>query len=136
VVTKQFLQSHQETPLDLRLQIIGDISIDINGAIEPTEKATTPDNPLFVYNPKTDDITDGYHGDGIAIMAVDNLPCELPKDSSRSFSEILWHFVPSIATTDYSVLFDQLTLPKEIKKAVLLHNGQLTPQYTYINKYL
>ena len=69
-------------------------------------------------------------------MAVDNLPCELPKDSSRSFSEILWHFVPSIATTDYSVLFDQLTLPPEIKRAVILHNGQLTPQYTYINKYL
>ena len=89
-----------------------------------------------MYNPKTDDLTDGTQGEGIAIMAVDNLPCELPRDSSRSFSEILWHFVPSIANTDYSVLFDQLALPIEIKKAVILHNGQLTPQYTYINKYI
>jgi len=136
LVTKQFLKSYQETPKSLRLSIVGDISIDINGAIEPTEKATNPDNPIFVYNPKTDSISDGINGEGIAIMAVDNLPCELPKDSSRSFSEILWHFVPSIATTDYSVLFDQLTLPPEIKRAVILHNGQLTPQYTYINKYL
>ncbi|MBS3777830.1 MAG: hypothetical protein KGY50_00890 [Candidatus Thermoplasmatota archaeon] len=136
LVTKQFLQSYQETPKDLRLHIIGDISIDINGAIEPTAKATTPDNPIFVYNPRKDNIKDGYQGEGIAIMAVDNLPCELPRDSSRSFSEILWHFVPSIASTDFSVLFDQLSLPMEIKRAVILHNGQLTPQYTYINKYL
>jgi alpha-aminoadipic semialdehyde synthase len=136
LVTKQFLQSYQETPKDLRLHIIGDISIDINGAIEPTAKATTPDDPMFVYNPKKDEIKDGYQGEGIAIMAVDNLPCELPRDSSRSFSEILWHFVPSIASTDFSVLFDQLTLPMEIKRAVILHNGQLTPQYSYINKYL
>jgi saccharopine dehydrogenase (NAD+, L-lysine forming) len=136
LVTKQFLQSYQDTPTDLRLHIIGDISIDINGAIEPTAKATSPDTPVFVYNPKTDDIKDGCKGKGIAIMAVDNLPCELPRDSSRSFSEILWHFVPSIASTDYSVIFDQLKLPIEIKRAVILHNGQLTPQYTYINKYL
>jgi len=136
LVTKQFLRSYQESPKDLRLDIIGDISIDINGGIEPTSKATAPDNPIYVYNPKTDDLTDGTQGEGIAIMAVDNLPCELPRDSSRSFSEILWHFVPSIANTDYSVLFDQLALPIEIKKAVILHNGQLTPQYTYINKYI
>jgi len=136
LVTKQFLNSFQESSKDLRLHIIGDVSIDINGAIEPTEKATTPDNPIFTYNPKTDGITDGYKGKGIAIMAVDNLPCELPRDSSRSFSEILWHFIPSIASTDYTVLFDQLDLPDEIKRAVILHNGQLTPQYTYINNYL
>lgn len=136
LVTKDFLRSNTEIANNLRLHIIGDISIDINGAIEPTAKATTPDNPLFVYNPKSDDIKDGYKGEGIAIMAVDNLPCELPRDSSRSFSEILWHFVPSIAHTDYSLLFDQLTLPNEIKKAVILHNGQLTPPYAYINKYL
>lgn len=136
LVTKDFLQSFSDIKKSLRLHIIGDISIDINGAIEPTEKATTPDNPIFVYNPKNDDIIDGCKGRGIAIMAVDNLPCELPKDSSRSFSEILWHFVPSIAHADYSVLFDQLSLPNEIKKAVILHKGQLTPQYAYINKYL
>lgn len=136
LVTKQFLTSYQETPTDLRLHIIGDISIDINGAIEPTAKATTPDNPIFTYNPLKDTITEGYTGKGIAIMAVDNLPCELPRDSSRSFSEILWHFVPSIASTDYSGIFDQLDLPIEIKRAVILHNGQLTPKYTYINKYL
>lgn len=136
LITKHYLKSTLESPQNLRLHIIGDISIDIDGAIEPTAKATTPDDPVYVYDPKTDMITDGCKGEGIAVMAVDNLPCELPKDSSRSFSEILWHFVPAIANTDYSKLFDQLPLPAEIKKATILHNGQLTPQYTYINKYL
>ncbi|MDG6218843.1 MAG: bifunctional lysine ketoglutarate reductase /saccharopine dehydrogenase family protein [Candidatus Thermoplasmatota archaeon] len=136
MVTKQFLRTYQDTDHKLRLHIIGDISVDINGAIEPTAKVTTPDNPVFTYDPKTDTITDGYKSPGMTIMAVDNLPCELPKDSSKAFSEILWHFVPSIAQTDYSQLFDQLTLPPEINKAVILHNGQLTPQYTYINNYL
>lgn len=136
LVTKQFLKSFSQTTQHLRLHIIGDISIDINGAIEPTEKETSPDNPVFTYDPKTDEISDGYIGSGITIMAVDNLPCELPIDSSKAFSEILWHFVPAIAKTDYSQLFDQLTLPPEIKKAVILHNGQLTPPYQYINNYL
>ncbi len=116
--------------------IVGDISVDIEGAIEPTMKVTSPDNPVFVYHPDTDAISDGVKGDGIAIMAVDNLPCELPRDSSRAFSEILWHFIPEIVHADYKATFTQLSLPPEIKNAVILHKGVLTPSYTYINKYL
>lgn len=116
--------------------IVGDISVDLQGAIEPTMKVTTPDNPVFVYDPQTDSINDGVKGEGMAIMAVDNLPCELPKDSSRAFSEILWHFIPEIVHADYAANFAQLHLPPEIKNAVILHQGKLTPSYQYINKYL
>ena len=116
--------------------IVGDISVDLEGAIEPTMKVTTPDNPVFVYDPHTDSINDGVMGEGMAIMAVDNLPCELPKDSSRAFSEILWHFIPEIVHADYAANFAQLHLPPEIKNAVILHQGKLTPSYQYINKYL
>jgi alpha-aminoadipic semialdehyde synthase len=120
-----------------RLKVIGDISVDINGAIECTEKTTTPDNPVFVYDPTTDAIKDGFEGDGIVIMGVDNLPCELPRESSQSFSETLIRFVPAIMKADFTVAdFDAVALPPEIKNAVIVYQGKLTPSYRYINKYL
>jgi hypothetical protein len=70
-------------------------------------------------------------------MAVDNLPCELPRESSQSFSEILLRFVPEIMNADFTVAdFNKVTLPVEIKNAVILYHGKLTPTYLYINKYL
>jgi len=134
LITREFIK--KKFYRDFKLQIIGDISVDIEGAIELTKKVTTPDNPVFVYNPKTEDITDGYTGEGIVVMAVDNLPCELPRESSTSFSETLMRFIPDIVKADFSVDFEDLNLPSEIKKAVILHHGKLTPDYEYINKFL
>ncbi|HER45660.1 MAG TPA: hypothetical protein ENO12_02475, partial [Thermoplasmatales archaeon] len=129
---KAFLMS--EKP---RLRVIGDISVDINGAIEFTEKTTAPDAPVFVYNPIIDTVTDGYEGDGVVVMAVDNLPCELPKESSESFSQTLLRFIPGIMNADFTVDdFNMLALPDEIKNAVILYRGKLTRRYQYINKYL
>ena len=118
------------------MQVVGDISVDVNGAIEFTEKITNPGEPTFVYNPIRDDIIEGYAGEGVVVMAVDNLPCELPIESSKEFSKILMPFVPNIAKADYTVPFDKLELPDEIKKAVILYHGKLTPDYEYINNYL
>ena len=134
LITREFIKKNFYR--DFKLQIIGDISVDIEGAIELTKKVTTPDNPVFVYNPKTEEITDGYAGEGIVVMAVDNLPCELPRESSISFSETLISFIPDIVKADFSVDFEDLNLPSEIKKAVILHHGKLTPDYEYINKFL
>ncbi len=134
LITKEFLEENYTG--QLKLQVVGDISVDINGAIEFTEKSTSPENPVFVYNPLRDDIIDGYKGNGVAVMAVDNLPCELPRESSKAFSDSLWHFIPGIVKADFSKDFDNLALPPEIKKAVILHRGKLTPDYEYINKYL
>jgi len=134
LVTKEFLEENLTG--QLKLQVIGDISVDINGAIEFTEKATSPDNPVFVYNPIRDDVIEGFRGNGIVVMAVDNLPCELPKESSQAFSDSLLPFIPSIAKADYSVNFELLKLPSEIKKAMILYHGKLTPNYQYINRFL
>ncbi|RLF40655.1 MAG: hypothetical protein DRN12_04915 [Thermoplasmata archaeon] len=131
LVTKKDLKE-----LDHHLHIIGDISVDIEGAIEATAKVTTPDDPVFTYNPKEDKIVDGYMNEGVVIMAIDNLPCELPEDSSREFSKALLPFVSSIVNADYTVPFDKLDLPSEIKKAVVLYQGKLTPSYEYIHKFL
>jgi alpha-aminoadipic semialdehyde synthase len=134
LVTKEFLKKNYTD--HFRLQVIGDISVDVNGAIEFTEKTTETDKPVFVYNPQTDGITDGYEGDGIAVMAVDNLPCELPRESSHEFSDSLHKFVPEIAKADFAGDFDSCKLSPEIKNAVILYHGKLTSKYQYINKFL
>lgn len=134
LITKKFMKENYNCKT--KLQVIGDISVDINGAIEFTEKVTTPDNPIFVYNHLSGEVIDGYVGSGIVVMAVDNLPCELPRESSKTFSNILLTFVPPIVKANFSVEFDNLNLPPEIKKAVILYHGKLTPDYRYMNKFL
>ena len=134
LITKYFLEENYTG--QMKLQVVGDISVDINGAIEFTEKSTSPDNPVYVFNPVRKDIIDGYTGSGVVVMAVDNLPCEFPAESSKAFSEALIPFLPAIIKADYSVDFNQLNLPDEIKKAVILYNGKLTPDYQYINSFL
>ncbi|PNX46938.1 MAG: hypothetical protein BV456_11615, partial [Thermoplasmata archaeon M8B2D] len=134
LITKDFIEENYTR--QMKLQVIGDISVDINGAIEFNVKTTDPGEPVFVYNPIREDIIEGFEGDGVVIMSVDNLPCELPKESSRSFSESLMPFIPYIVKADYSVPFEKLDLPPEIKKAVILYNGKLTPGYEYINRFL
>lgn len=133
LVTKEYLKENYGKT---RLKVIGDIGCDINGAIECTSKVTEPDNPVFVYDPLTDKTTDGFKGEGVVVLAVDNLPCELPKDSSRDFSSTLKKFMPEIAKADFSVNFDDCSLPPEIKNAVIVYHGKLTPNYQYLEKYL
>jgi len=74
----------------------------------------------------------GFKGDGILIMAVDILPSELPRESSQTFSDALIDFMPEIAAADFNVAFDELKLPYPIKRALILHNGKLTPEYQYL----
>jgi alpha-aminoadipic semialdehyde synthase len=134
LITKEYMKKNYNCRS--KLQVIGDISVDINGAIEFTEKVTSPDNPIFVYNHFSGEVINGFAGCGIVVLAVDNLPCELPRDSSKAFGDILFSFVSDIVKADYSVRFENLKLPAEIKKAVILYHGKLTPDYQYMNKFL
>jgi alpha-aminoadipic semialdehyde synthase len=130
---KQLWDDSQGHP---KLVIVGDISCDIHGAIEFTVDCTKPDHPTFVYNPESEKADLGISGEGVVVMAVDNLPTELPREASTSFSETLQRFIPPIVKADYTVPFDQLDLPPEVKKAVIVYQGKLTPEYDYLNKYL
>lgn len=119
-----------------RLKVIGDITCDVEGAIECTVKATEPDNPVYVYDPVADRAMDGIAGNGPVVMAVEILPSELPRESSTYFSNVLKTYVPAIASADYSGNFASCQLPPEIKRAVIVYRGELTPDYRYIEKYL
>ncbi|MFW9986586.1 MAG: hypothetical protein ACFFDJ_08495 [Candidatus Odinarchaeota archaeon] len=137
MVTKTELkQLWDQTRGKPRLKIVGDISCDIEGAIEFTIDCTKPDKPTFVYDPIREEMQLGIKGPGVVVMAVDNLPTELPREASTSFSETLRQFIPTIVKADYSVPFEELDLPPEVKKAVIVYQGKLTPEYEYLKKYL
>ena len=119
-----------------KLRVIGDISCDIDGAIEFTVKSTTPGNPVFTYDPATDKVTDGVKGNGPVVLAVDHLPCELPRESSTAFGEALMPLVPEIAKADYGVAFEDCGLSHPVKRGVIVYQGRLTPEYEYLEEYI
>ena len=118
------------------LQVIGDISCDIGGAIEFTHKVTTPDVPAFVYDPIDNEFRDGFAWRGVAVMSIDNLPAELPLESSLGFSEALKRFVPELAQADYDSDLDRCGLPPELLQAVILYRGEFTPAYEYMREFI
>jgi alpha-aminoadipic semialdehyde synthase len=133
LVTKRYLEKLYKgsTP---SLRVIGDISCDVDGSIEATVRCTDSGDPVFVYDVEKKEAVPGYKGRGPVVLAVDNLPCELPRESSAYFSGALKGFIPAVAEADYNVSFDELALPPEIKRAVIVHKGELTPDYNYLAK--
>jgi len=136
LVTFDYLKKAYSGPEKPRLKVIGDISCDIDGSIQCTAKATDSGNPVYVYNPLESKVIDGWEGLGPVIMAVDNLPCELPKESSEFFGKMLSPFIQRMIKADYSVPFEDLNIPDEIKRAIILHKGELTSKYKYLSKFL
>lgn len=132
LVTKEFTSKNKLN----NLIAIADLSCDINGSIEMTEKATPSDNPVFIYNPKSNTINDGFDGDGIALMTVDNLPAEIPVESSEWFSKSLMPLVPKLFEADYSKSFEELDLSPELKNACVVYRGKLTPNFKYLEEFL
>jgi len=119
-----------------RLRVIGDISVDIDGAIEATSRATDIDDPVYVYDPLTGYTRDGVRGRGPVILAVDILPSELPRDASVYFAGVLEDYVPALASADFSVPLEELELPEELKRAVIVYHGELTPAYRYLEEHV
>jgi len=135
-ITRKFLERLYGGKSRPKLQVIGDITCDINGSIEGTVKATDSENPVYVYDPVQGQAIDGFEGQGPVVMAVYNLPAELPLESSTFFSQGLKNYVPLIALADFSKPFDQLELDPVIKNAVIVYKGELTPDYKYLENYI
>ncbi len=113
---------------DFKMKVIADISCDVNGPIPSTIRASTIDNPLYGYDPVTGLETAPFSGNAVTVMAVDNLPGELPRDSSRDFGESLLNKVfPELLGDDEQ---------KIIQKATILKNGKLTRTFDYLKDYL
>ncbi len=119
-----------------KLVVIGDVTCDIDGSIQATVKAATPDNPVFVFNPTTEEFVDGFSGDGMQMMTVDILPTEIPRESTEAFGDMLLPYVLETAKADFSSEFESLHIPEPMKKALIVHDGELTNSYEYIKHHL
>ena len=135
-VTKKYLKQLYGMNGEPRLRVIGDITCDIGGSMECTVCATSIDNPVFVYDPLKEEIKYGVVGRGPVVMAIDNLPAEIPRESSIFFSNALKPFVAKIAQADFSKNFESCNLPYAIKNAVILFRGSFTPNYEYLKNFI
>jgi alpha-aminoadipic semialdehyde synthase len=136
LVTKEDLRRLFRGPEQPRMRVVGDVSCDVGGAIEFNVQCTEPGDPIYVYNPLTGEVVMGCGVTGVVVLAVDILPSELPREASIDFSAVLKQFLPAIAHTDYDLPFGELDLPPEIRRAVILHRGKLTPDYEYLSSHL
>ncbi len=119
-----------------KLNAIADISCDIEGAIQCTVRSTNSDDPAYRVDPKTETIEDGHLGDGILLLAVDNLPSELPMDASTFFSRQLHPLVTGLLMADTTGPITESGLSEQIQRATIVYNGRLTEPYAYLNAYL
>ena len=135
LVTREYLKKLYAKG-EPKLKVIGDISCDVDGSMACTLRSTEIEDPIYVYDPFTETIKMGSEGTGIQVMAVDILPAELPRDSSEGFADVLANYVKPIADADFDEPFEDLDLPRSIKKALILHRGELTPEYEYLKEFL
>ncbi len=119
-----------------RLRVIGDISCDLQGSIEANVRFTTPGDPFYVFDPESGTAASGVAGRGPVILAVDNLPCELPVDASQHFGDALLRFLPALARCDWSRPLEGLEVADEIRRALIVHRGRLTPLYAGLETHL
>ncbi|MEI7492185.1 MAG: bifunctional lysine ketoglutarate reductase /saccharopine dehydrogenase family protein [Bacteroidota bacterium] len=135
LVTKEYLEKLFSIGRP-KLTVIGDISCDVEGSVECTLHPTIISDPVFVYDPVSHTAAPGNSGDGMLVMAVDILPAELPRDSSDGFADALVNFVKPIADADFDEAFEDLDLPRAIKKGLILHKGELTPEFKYLEEFI
>ncbi|MDH3285316.1 MAG: hypothetical protein OEQ13_11290 [Acidobacteriota bacterium] len=120
-----------------RLRLIADISCDIRGSVEATMRTTTPDEPTFLYLPAEDRAIDAMTGDGPLVLAVDNLPCELPREASLEFGRALLPFVQQLARAlDAGGHLDVSRVPELLRRAMIVDRGRLTDRFSYLERFL
>ena len=70
------------------------------------------------------------------VLAVDNLPCQLPREASGHFGDGLSRYLPALARCDWEADLVDLGLPAELKSAIVVHRGRLTPEFSYLKRYV
>jgi saccharopine dehydrogenase (NAD+, L-lysine-forming) len=113
---------------NFNISVIADITCDIFGSIPSTHRASSIGDAYYGYNPLTQQEELPFLKENITVMAVDNLPCELPKDASADFGKNLLELVlPELLRKPDSRMIERATITKA---------GQLTPPYGYLKKYI
>ncbi|MDE1206044.1 NAD(P)-dependent oxidoreductase [Tenacibaculum larymnensis] len=114
---------------EFRIKYVADISCDIDGPVASTLRASTIADPIYGYNPETESEIDYKDEKAITVMAVDNLPCELPKDASEGFGEMfLEHVIPAFYNNDKDGIL--------ARSKMTTNTGKLTERYAYLQDYV
>ncbi|MGC1204634.1 MAG: NAD(P)-dependent oxidoreductase [Flavobacteriaceae bacterium] len=113
---------------DFNIKVVADISCDVDGPVATTLRASTIANPIYGYDPQTESEIDYKNDKAIVVMAVDNLPCELPQDASEGFGEqFLQSVIPAFFNNDKDGI---------LKRAKITENGKLTANFSYLHNYV
>ena len=111
-----------------KIKYIADISCDINGPVATTIRPSTIVEPYYGYSPETGGEVDFWEKSAIAVLAVDNLPCELPKDASEGFGQMFMENVlPAFFNGDKDGILERARMTKE---------GRLTERFKYLEDYI
>jgi len=122
-----FTREEAKSP-DFNIQFVADVSCDIDGPVASTIRPSTIANPIYGYHPQKEKEVDYKDKDAIVVMAVDNLPCELPKDASEGFGNLfLEHVIPAFFNNDKDGV---------LARAKMTENGKLTERFSYLQDYL
>mgnify|MGYP001249284165 CR=1 FL=1 len=112
---------------EFSVQVIADITCDIEGSIPTTVAPTTIEDPFYGYNRRSHQKDEPFQEDSITVMAVDNLPCELPKDASVDFGkDLIKHVIPYLLNDDGRIENGTITTK----------TGVLNKPFSYLKDYL
>ena len=113
---------------DFNIKVVADISCDVDGPVASTIRSSTIENPIYGYNPELEKEVDYRDDKAIAVMAVDNLPCELPKDASEGFGDnFAKHVIPAFFNNDEEGV---------LKRAKMTSKGKLTKRFNYLQDFI
>lgn len=114
---------------DFNISLVADISCDIDGPVASTIRPSTIAKPFYGYNPKSEQEVAFDSKDAITVMAVDNLPCELPHDASEGFGEMfLEHVIPAFFNGDQDGILERARMTTTA--------GTLTERFAYLQDYV
>jgi len=114
---------------DFKINLVADISCDIDGPVASTIRSSTIADPFYGYDPQTQSETTFDDKNAITVMAVDNLPCELPKDASEGFGEaFLEHVIPAFFDEDHNRILERAQITTK--------EGGLTERFSYLKDYI
>jgi alanine dehydrogenase len=123
ILTNDMLKSAKN-----KIKVVADISCDVNGPVACTIKASTIADPIFGYLPSEAKEVDVFHPGSIAVMSIDNLPCELPKDASEGFGEMFMeHVIPAFFNDDKDGI---------LHRALITQDGKLTERFSYLQDFV
>ena len=124
----KFFSLEETKNLDFKISVIADVSCDILGSIPCTLRASTIAKPVYGFDPESGKETEPFQEGSIDMMAVDNLPCELPADASTEFGDYLIEYV-------IPALIQDGLKNAMIQRATICHQGRLTDRFDYLKNY-